>query len=113
MSDFNFSMTNPKIKAFFNGDDTDPPITELLYLHEHPLIRESFLREIIIRVKEGTDLAVRKNIQLSESKMSKLVKTTSTLGAELSSISKNNALEVLKSLRAIDTFMKTFIKDNV
>lgn len=45
---YDFSMENPRIKAFFDGDSSSPPISEIKYLHEHPLIHgPHFLNQIL------------------------------------------------------------------
>lgn len=42
----NYSLTNPKIQTYLNGDNSNPPISELIYLHSHPLVRPNFINEI-------------------------------------------------------------------
>ena len=36
------SFSNELIKNYFEGSDDYVPVTELIYVHEHPLIKGSF-----------------------------------------------------------------------
>ena len=56
-----FSLNNPDIKKYFEGDDSYAPVRELMYLHTHPLIRPNFLLEIGNLIDQvGTKLVARK-----------------------------------------------------
>lgn len=106
MSDFNFSFNNPKIKKFFEGDDTDPPISELLYLHEHPLISDNFLNEIRGKALKGTEICLSVSVKVPKNLEEDAIK----LGQLIYLLSKENAVETLKVLRSINNYLDSFLK---
>lgn len=58
--DYNFTLSNPSIARFFEGDDSVDLTSEYKYLHEHPLIKPSFVTEVTDLVnKTGEHLKKR------------------------------------------------------
>lgn len=57
-----FSLTNPDIKKYFDGDNSCAPVRELMYLHTHPLIRPNFLTDITNLIDRVGAKLVSKNI---------------------------------------------------
>jgi hypothetical protein len=95
----NFTFENTLIKNYFEGSDEYIPVSELIYLHEHPLIKDSFLIEIERLINVTTELMIAKKMQGVI--VQKFVDVTMKLGAELPSITQQNAPIILEHLRTI------------
>jgi hypothetical protein len=93
------SFNNELIMQYFNGDDSYIPSSELIYLHEHPLIRDCFLVQIERMVHETAQLFERKNMRGSV--VQKFIDSTIKIGAELPNLNKDNAPIVLNELRSV------------
>lgn len=55
----NFTLSNPKIKAFFEGTSEHKPIAEFMYVHTHPKTK-NFLSEIEVMV-HATSVYIQEN----------------------------------------------------
>ena len=102
MSDYSydFSFNNSVVKEYFYG--TGPaPVSELLYLHTHPLIRPNFLTIIDDRVKEAGKVIVDKKI--GGAVVGDFMTLAVALGKHLPSVTEDNAIEVLDILKRILT----------
>lgn len=89
------------IRDYFEGDDSYIPVSELIYLHEHPLIRQSFLVEIERLINTVSEYLVKRNTQGAV--VNKFIDLTIKLGAELPTVNKQNAPIILDLLRKIYT----------
>jgi hypothetical protein len=94
-----FTFKNSLIKEYFEGDDSYIPSSELMYLHEHPLVKESFLIEIERMINEVAVKMSNRNMQGPV--VEKFVASTIALGAELPNVTKQNAPKILSHLRDI------------
>lgn len=94
-----FTFNNNLIAAYFNGDDSYIPSSELIYLHEHPLISQSFLVDLEILINRTTEVLIQKN--MVGSIVDRFVNATIKLGAELPTINQQNAPSILNELREI------------
>lgn len=94
-----FTFTNKSIKAYFDGDDTYIPSSELIYLHSHPLIKPSFLTEIDKRIMECTEFMLKVNMKGRV--LDTFIESTKKIGAELPNLTQQNAPIVLKELRTV------------
>lgn len=103
-----FSFNNQLIQAYFNGSDEYVPVRELIYLHEHPLIKGSFLNQIERMINETAELMQRKNMQGTV--LEKFVEYTIKLGAELPTVNEQTAPEILQQLRNIYKLCKGLLK---
>lgn len=87
------------IRKFLEGDDSHIPISELQYLHTHPLLRPNFVTEI-------DDLAVEVGHKIIEKKIvgkpiEKLEEIAISIGTRMHNpeISSEDAKHILFSLR--------------
>lgn len=96
-----FTFDNPLIAAYFAGSDDYIPTAELIYLHEHPLVKESFLREIERKINNCAHVATEK--RLRGQVLQKFINYTIALGQALPSLSNDNAPQVLELLRGVNS----------
>lgn len=98
---YDFSVTNPSIKAWLDRDSEEAPVREFLYLHEHPLIRPNFVSEIEVLIYQTGQHMLSKNI--SGAPANKLVSLAETFAHLLNDFvqdrTEDSALSVLGSLR--------------
>jgi len=99
-----FSLNNTLILNYFEGSDEYLPSSELIYLHEHPLVKGSFLVEIERMINDTTELMVKKNMQGTI--VQKFTDSAIKLGAELPTINQQNAPVILGELRKVYTLCK-------
>lgn len=102
------SFKNELIKKYFEGDDSYIPSSELVYLHTHPLIKGSFLVEIERMVNESTEIIISKNIQGII--IARFIEATQKFGAELPTISQENAPRILHQLRIVYGLCKKLLR---
>lgn len=97
----NLSLNEGAIKAFFEGDDSYWPESELVYIHTHPLVKPNFLDEINQGLKETGLLMVENNVTGQPLRM--LAASVTKLGEYMGStvITLENAKPVLEILRSI------------
>lgn len=102
------SFKNELINNYFKGNDDYVPVSELMYIHEHPLIRNTFLAEIETTIYKVRDLLVAK--KMTGVVIDKFSNYTIQLGAELPNLSRQNAPTVLNILRNIYNLGKELLK---
>lgn len=90
---------NQQIRDYFRGSDSYIPSSELVYLHEHPMIRESFLAEIEALVHTSAECLVTHKVQ--GALIEKFILSTQKLGALLPEVTKDNAPHILDELRTV------------
>ncbi len=93
------SFKNALIKAYFEGSNDYIPSSELMYVHEHPLVQNSFVTELEGMINRAAEVMVKRNIKGIV--VQRFIDATEKLGAELPGINKENAPTVLEHLRAI------------
>lgn len=94
-----FSFKNELISNYFKGDNTYVPISELLYVHEHPLLVNTFLHELDVLITKTSELI--KRINLKGSVVNQFATHTINFGAQLPDIRVDNAPIILSELRNI------------
>lgn len=94
-----FSFTNTQIKEFFEGSNSYIPVSELLYVHSHPLIKPNFLAEIESLINITGEIMVQK--KMSGAPVKKFTSLAQDLGRELPELTEDNAVSVLGTLRDI------------
>lgn len=99
MSIVDLSLKNESIKDYFLGSDFYVPVSELIYVHEHPMIRPNFLADLEVIILRTSKLMEDKNIKGKV--VDKFLNLTIKLGQELPVISKENAPRILSTLRAV------------
>jgi hypothetical protein len=102
------SFNNLSIANYFNGSNEYVPVTELMYIHTHPLIRPNFLVDIETLINQVI-------VKISEKPITGMPATTLAnyaiqLATELQSLSEENAPVVLGLLRNIYTYCNNVIK---
>lgn len=96
--EIDFSLTNPNIKKYFEGDNTYIPTGELLYLHTHPLITPNFISEINDIVVRAGNKLIYKNIPANSRLVLDLQDLCIQLGKRTSEESAKEMLSVLRNI---------------
>lgn len=110
MSLADFSFDNISIKAYFEGSDTYIPVSELMYIHSHPLVRPNFLDQLEKLILRTNELIQAKNIRGAV--IERLADHAMKFGAELPTISQENAPTILSHLREIYRICTGLLKNN-
>lgn len=107
-----FSFKNTLIKDYFEGSNSDTklytPSSELIYLHEHPLIRHSFLVELESMILKTSQVIEDRNIKGIV--LEQFIEYTKELGRQLPTINADNAPQILNSLRKIYRLCKSLLE---
>jgi hypothetical protein len=95
--DYNFTFSNPSVEEFFSGDSPPSPtlVSAYQFLHNHPLIKPSFLTVIQDEVN-NTHLHVQRKGIKGEAIFNPLVDAARRLGLNLPD---DNPAEGLIALR--------------
>ena len=99
MPSVDLSFANPDIQDYFNAKSETPPVSELLYLHTHPLIQPNFLGQIEELINVTGDMMEQK--AMTGKPIERLTILTTKLGRKLPGITKENAPEILDIIRDI------------
>ena len=103
MSQIDFSIKgNSQICSYFEGSDEYVPTSEFMYLHEHPMIQNTFMQEIEILINTTLRCLVDKKVQGYV--VDKFVAHTKNLGVLLPDISEATTPKVLVELREVYKF---------
>lgn len=94
-----FSFSNTMIKAYFDGDDSYVPASELMYLHQHPMINHSFLVQLEAMILKTTQ--VIEKYKISGQIIDRLVTHTKEIGEQLPNITAENSPIILRSMRSV------------
>jgi hypothetical protein len=100
--------SNTQIRDYFNGSDSYVPSSELMYLHEHPLIHATFLREIEVLVNKSA-LCISKH-RVQGVIIDKFVVLTKNLGTLLDSVNQESAPKILNELREVYKLSNSLLK---
>ena len=103
-----FTFNNPQIAAYFNGNDAYIPVAELVYLHEHPLITNQFLRDIEIKIQKCSEALGEKNMKGAV--IEKFINHCIAIGTLLPSVNKETAPKLLSELRKVNTLCDKLLK---
>jgi hypothetical protein len=95
----NFCMSNNEgIKAYFQDNSNEYiPVSELIYVHTHPLVGKSFLTEIDAEVSKI--LAIAHNVP--NAYIAKLQDIVIRIGKALPTVDSSNAEGILRDLREL------------
>ena len=99
MTVVDLSFSNPSIRDYFNSKTDDAPVSELLYLHSHPLVQPNFLGQIESLINRTADLMEQK--VMTGKPVERLTILTAKLGRKLPEVTKENAPEILDIIRDI------------
>ena len=103
-----FSFSNSLIREYFEGSDYYVPSSELVYLHEHPLIQNSFLNELERMILETTQILIKRN--LKGGAVDKFLALTIKLGEQLPVLNAENSHIVLSIIRQVYCLCKALLK---
>lgn len=105
MSDFDFSSNNPVIKEFLTTPihkaPASYPVSELLYLHIHPLIKDNFIKEIEAKVHSVVGKLTLENNRSLVERILELGIRLGKLMPELDNGNREVAQDVLEILREL------------
>lgn len=110
MSLLDFSFSNTQIKAYFEGSDAYVPVSELMYIHSHPLIKPNFLDQLEALILQTSELIKKKNIRGAI--IDRLTTHAASFGAELPTITQDNAPKILGHLREVYKICNGLLKNN-
>ena len=96
---------NEGIRKFMEGSDDYLPVSELLYLHEHPLIKPTFLTQIMEKIATLPDDLPLRFPNSYETFGSRLVEATIKLVEALPELNEDTAKRVLLTLRDINNIV--------
>lgn len=104
------SFKNELIKAYFLGSNDYIPSSELVYIHQHPLIPNTFLHELEALIHET-------NVYLQKKKMHGAVVNTFAdltikIGALLPVVDEKSAPQLLSLFRDVYKFCNLLLKKN-
>jgi len=99
---------NTQIRDYFNGSDSYIPSSELIYLHEHPLIQTTFFGEIEVLVNKSA-LCISKN-NVRGVIIDKYITLTKNLGTLLDNVNQDSAPKILFELREIYKLSNSLLK---
>ncbi len=94
------SLSHPNISDYFNSKPgAHVPVSELLYIHSHPLVSPNFLVEIEELINETSEFMQKRNMRGGP--VVRLTKLAESLGKQLPLETEESAAEALKVLRQI------------
>lgn len=102
-----FSINDPRINKYFLGDNTDPPVRELMYLFSHPLIRPNFINEIDCMVQSKYAMALSAKEKGIGFNSTQIEEACINLGNSLEGLSPKDPLKTLQALREVYNICKT------
>lgn len=100
----NFTLNGPTIKPFFSGENENPPISELRYLHTHPLIQPNFVSEIENMAQEVGEKLKKAKVDSNSEPVKELTRIAIDLGRTMSSGQLDDPGQTLLHLRELYNF---------
>jgi hypothetical protein len=97
--EMDFTFSNSNIKDWFEDRSTNAPVSELVYLHEHPLVTPNFVTEIAELVRQAADVIVKKNMKGHP--VEQLEKAAIKIGQALPTVDYNSAPVILDGLKQL------------
>lgn len=91
-----FTFKNQLLKKYFEGDNSYIPTSELIYLHDHPMVKPNFMTELSQLIKEAGDLMVKHKLLHYSDRLSSIA---IRMGKELPEITEDNARVILGTMR--------------
>lgn len=99
---YDFSFKNPEIGNWFAFEpDSEPPVRQFMYIHEHPLIRPNFITELELEIYAAGQHMMENNIRGSAAVRLERFARDFTRGLESFVVdrSEENALPALEAMR--------------
>lgn len=93
------TFNNSIIKAYFDGDDSYVPSSELIWLHTHPLVTPNFLTQLEELILEAGRIIIAKN--MNGYPIAKLEELAIKIGTELPDITLETAPKILDAMREL------------
>jgi hypothetical protein len=94
-----FTLNNESIKAYFDGNSENAPVSELVYLHLHPLITPNFVTEIETLVNAAEKVIIAK--KMTGYPIERLINIAIQMGTNLDDVNHETAKPILSSLREL------------
>jgi hypothetical protein len=107
MSIIDLSFNNISIANYFSGDNSYIPVSELLYIHTHPLVRPNFLTDIEMLINQVAVKIAAKPVNGVPA--TDLANYAVSLAVELQNLTETNAPVVLGLLRVIYTYCNNLL----
>lgn len=104
---YDLTMNNPDIKKYFSGDNSYPPVSELIYIHTHPLVKNNFVHEINMEVNRAGQKLVDSKIPSNSKIVIDIYDLALRLGESMGTLELENPEEVLGILREVYQLCKT------
>jgi len=101
MNPKDLSLKNKDILQFFLGDDSNPPVRELLYLHERPLEQNSFLKDINLEINNALKKLKANNVSNTDPFMEELQDMCVNLSLSIGDLKIKDSLYTLHILREL------------
>lgn len=105
-----FTFKNTLIKAYFDGDNSYTPTSELIYLHDHPLVRPHFMDELSEMIKQAGELMVKHKLGHYADKLSVIA---IRMGKELPTVTDDNASTILETMREAYSLSKELLNSGL
>lgn len=96
-----FSLSNIDISRFFSGDDSNPPVRELVYVHTHPFIQPNFVNQIGDMVNEYSTILTRAGVGPTSSAVVEVTDLCISLGQSINDLTIKDPTITLNVLRDI------------
>lgn len=93
------TFNNELIKKYFDGDDSYVPSSELMWLHEHPMVRPNFLTELEELILEAGEVIKKHNLVGYHT--DQFTEIAIRIGQRLPIITDQTAPEILQAMREI------------
>lgn len=97
--DTDFTFKNKLILSFFNYEEVPAPVREIIYLHEHPLVKPNFIVELIELVEKTNNHLISKKI--SGHPIDEFTSIAIRIGQQLPKLTEENAPLVLEEFRKL------------
>lgn len=97
----NLSLSSPAIAAFFKTGNK-PPVRELLFVHQHPLLKPNFvtdLERLVLQAAETISVADVTD-PVTRQRSDTLISCIATIANALPSLDQDRAVEALRAMRA-------------
>lgn len=95
---YDFTFSNEKIRDFFYGEG-EPPISEMIYLHNHPLVRPNFMTQIHEKTDKAGEIIMAKN--LKGPILDRLADLAIKIGSPLPEVDNVSAAIILNHLKSL------------
>lgn len=101
MQAVSLGFDNDLIYGFFEGSDSYVPVSELIYVHEHPLVNPNFLSQLEVFINQASVIAETGANATSGEDAAALVSAVEALAVTLPDVTNETAPSIMKGLREV------------